>query len=777
VNVGIGVLSDRVGRARDGVVERWRVPSLRNGYALVASTLVTSALGALYWILAARKYDADSVGLNASLISAMWFLTNLAHLNLTNALNRFVPTAGSRTRRFVSLSYSTAAGLSVVAAGIFVLGVRWWSDALDEVREHPWLGIAFVASTLVWTIFVLQDSVLAGLQEGTYVLVENAIYGVAKIALLIAIASAAPNRGIFLSWVAPLPFLVIGVNVIVFKYLLPRQDHPLVEEVPDRATLARFVAADYGAGLLWTAATSLLPILVLATSGSKASAYAFTSWTIAYTLYLVSRSMGIANTTAGAREPHRLADLTRRTLLETARLIVPAIVLLVAFAPQILSVFGEDYAEGGTALLRLFSLSAIPYLITATFVSVSYVPRRMRAVFVTMSSLAVTTVVLAIVLLHAMGINGVGVAWLIAQTVVAVALLLTEFRSLWVSRVNIRPVEPLLSGARSFVASRRRPALVQRAEALLASEPKLAHLTLDRPLTTIHDVDLAVVRNGDDGSRALLRMPTTASGARTVVQHTGVLLKLEDRPLGPCAPLLPRVLGEDLTGASPWMVESFLEGTPALDLLDDLGAERLVELTVDTVQPLHGHALEHVVVDEQLLRKWVDEPIDRLRAVPGPALYRHRDNAAYEHLRAELYDALDGKEVAAGLVHGDLWLGNVLVDPKRGEVCGLIDWDFAHEPAIVHADVMHLLIATRSAQTRMELGEVVVRGLAGEEWLPYELAALERTAGVGGSELSHRTLLLLAWLNHVSGLPDKSDRYKTSWLWRARNTELVLEQL
>ena len=63
------------------------------------ATGATALLGFLYWILAARRYSQADVGRNAALIASMTFLANLAHLNLTNGLNRFVPTAGRRTGR------------------------------------------------------------------------------------------------------------------------------------------------------------------------------------------------------------------------------------------------------------------------------------------------------------------------------------------------------------------------------------------------------------------------------------------------------------------------------------------------------------------------------------------------------------------------------------------------------------------------------------------------------------------------------------------------------
>ena len=42
-----------------------RAPVLRAGYALVASAVSTSALGAVYWFVAARRYDSASVGVGS----------------------------------------------------------------------------------------------------------------------------------------------------------------------------------------------------------------------------------------------------------------------------------------------------------------------------------------------------------------------------------------------------------------------------------------------------------------------------------------------------------------------------------------------------------------------------------------------------------------------------------------------------------------------------------------------------------------------------------------
>ncbi|HEX2980124.1 MAG TPA: hypothetical protein VHO48_07660, partial [Anaerolineaceae bacterium] len=98
------------------LIDHLRLPLYRNGYSLVFSSLASSALGMLYWILAARLYPAEIVGLNSAVISTAAFLANIAQLNLTNAMNRFLPAAGRNTRRLISVSYLISVVLAILSA-------------------------------------------------------------------------------------------------------------------------------------------------------------------------------------------------------------------------------------------------------------------------------------------------------------------------------------------------------------------------------------------------------------------------------------------------------------------------------------------------------------------------------------------------------------------------------------------------------------------------------------------------------------------------------------
>jgi O-antigen/teichoic acid export membrane protein len=406
------------------------VPFVRNAYSLVGSHLASAAFGVVFWFVATQRYSTANVGRNSALISTMLVLSSLAQLNLTNGFNRFVPTAGAATRRLVIVGYAAATVTAALLATVFVIGVDLWAPELSHVREQWPYAALFVGGTVVWTVFALQDAVLAGLGEARWVLVESVAYGSAKLVLLVTVATALPALGVFTAWTAPLVVAVVAVNALIFRRFLPARDHPPLEPV-DAAIVRRYVAFDMVGSIMLNATIGLLPVLALAVVGPSASAYLFLAWLIAYNLYLVSIGMGMSFVTEASRAPERTVELARTMIVHALRIVVPLAVLVALAAPLVLRVLGQDYADNATLLLQLLALSAIPNVVITAYLSMVRVHRRMRAVVAATAALVAGVVVLSVALMPVIGVTGAGVAWLVSQTAVAMVLLLGELRPLW----------------------------------------------------------------------------------------------------------------------------------------------------------------------------------------------------------------------------------------------------------------------------------------------------------------------------------------------------------
>ncbi|MEY9841604.1 lipopolysaccharide biosynthesis protein [Streptacidiphilus sp. EB103A] len=420
-------------------------PLLRNGALLTLASLSTSALGAGYWSLAGLRYDVATVGRNYSAISMMMFLAGVSQLNLADVLVRFTPAAGRATRRLILLAYLAAVCTALVASVGFVLAAPRLSPGLSFLHG-PLLGTVFVVATVSYTVFSLQDGALTGLRRAGWVLAENALFSVAKLVAVLLLSLAAAVYGILASWTLALLVSLVFTNVYLFGFALPARDRadaavepgeavepvgPAGPRPADESTrgVVRYTGLTYVGGLLWLAVSNLPQVLILNTMGARDSAYFSISWVITTMLYVVSTNMGSSLVVESAGDPERLGQAVRKVLRSTGVLLLGAIVLLILAAPLVLRLFGPDYPRHATTLLRLLALSALPNLVTATALASFRVHRRLGLFVLVYAVLCAGIFGLCIVLVHRMGLAGMGLAYLLAQLAVAGTLLV--FRGGW----------------------------------------------------------------------------------------------------------------------------------------------------------------------------------------------------------------------------------------------------------------------------------------------------------------------------------------------------------
>ena len=407
-----------------------RIPLFRDGYALVANEGVTAGLGLVYWLVAARRYDAHTVGVNTAAISAMMFIAGVAQLNLMSALLRFVPVLAGARRRFIAVCYLVAGVAALACAAVFLLGLDVWAPALHGLAAHPAMALGFVGATVAWCVFNLEDSALTGLGAAAAVPVANGVYGVAKIALLVALVGVSPEWGVYGSWALGLLVVLVPVNAYVFMRRPLRSETETAAAPPARGEIVRFAARDYFGALLWLAAMTLMPIVVVGVAGAESGAYFAVAWMLVGPLLGVAASTGSAFVVAAAGDPARLREYTRGVLRQTALMVIPGALLMAATAPLVLRLFGAAYADHAAWTLALLALSAIPNIIPTIYVRIYRVQQRMGAVVATLAAQCGIVLALGPVLLSAMGLAGVGVAWLAGQAVVAVALVVLDGRAL-----------------------------------------------------------------------------------------------------------------------------------------------------------------------------------------------------------------------------------------------------------------------------------------------------------------------------------------------------------
>ncbi len=756
-----------------GFAANLRVPLYRDGNALVLNSGLTALLGGAYWLLVARNYRPHDIGVNTAAISAMMFLAGVAQLNLMSALVRFVPILRRARGRFIIACYAVAAIAAVGCAAAFLVGLGLWAPALGVLGSNPGLIFWFVGATVAWCVFNLQDSALTALGASVLVPAENLAYGIAKVVLLVALIPLSPHFGIFASWTAGLLVSIVPVNLLIFGPLLRRRSAApdAAVQAPTRNEIVRFVAPDYAGALLWLAATTLMPVIVVAMAGPTANAYFSLAWMIVVPVEAISASMGVALVANAAGEPQRLPEFARKVLRRTARLTVPAGVILAIAAPYVMQVFGQRYATHGALTLALLALSMIPNTVTALYTSIYRVQRRMRAVVALQASLCVSVLVLAPLLLPVMGIAGVGLAWLVCQCVVAVVLLTVDPVALRPGgRKPLDVAADLCARATSRALRARRLPRRDTAELARCVPPGMV-------LTSAEVVDDVIVgracsqREGDSVFVKLAR--SERRDARLDRAGQGLIrLGAEPRLLQWDVPR-PQIVALDRLAGRRLVVESALSGVTMAELLArGARSEPHISRATAAIEGLHRCTAEPVAVDSQLLERWIYGPA---REVEGLVAGSPRRVAALRELSGELAAQLRGQSVRASCIHGDFTPGNVLFDEGGDTVTGIIDWETMTSGDLPAIDRGTLILATQTQVSRRQLGDLVVAIAVGQVSGELHDSLTRASAGDLDPPLDARALTLLCWLRHAAARAMYRERSVRLRVWQHYNVDRVLD--
>lgn len=399
----------------------------RNSLFLMASTATIAGLGFLFWIVVARFYSPEEVGLATSLISAISLISYLSLFGLNSTLIRFPAPAEARNGQLTqSIALVTTA--SCLVAAVYLAGLPLYGEKLLFVRDRLPLAAAFVVICACAAVNQLTDSVFIGARIPQYnALVDGVIQGLAKLALPVALVGLG-SVGIVGSTgggyaVAVLASLFLMYRKLGFRFDFRTRGTRLREQL-------RFSVASYVTSLLNLIPQLVIPLIVLHRLGAAAAGYYYVAFQIASLLNAVSFSVGEALFAEGSHDPSRIGVLLRRTAAIIAGLMVPAAAVVALGSGLILKLFGGSYATEARPLLMVFAAGALAVALSSWSNFALKLTRQMRQLVV--NNLVFATVSISLAFLWAeRGLVWIGWAWAagnLASGLVALTALLGHRR-------------------------------------------------------------------------------------------------------------------------------------------------------------------------------------------------------------------------------------------------------------------------------------------------------------------------------------------------------------
>lgn len=416
------IIIGRTLSSRKSLREQLLVPLYRNALYLIADRVEMAIIGFVFWIIAARFYTVETVGLASAIISATMLLTHFALLGMDYAIIRFLPNAGKDFNSMINSSFIITGLAALVLALLFIAGVGLWVPEILFLRENPALLCAFVLFTASATLYAFLERVFVAGRRAVFTLVQGTVLNVLRLILIVVFANLFAAFGIYGAWWISLT-AAFTISVFLFLPRVQTGYRPRPEiRLKVLKNLIRFSLTNYLASLLWFVTIFALPLMVVNRLGVEENAYFYIAWQLANVLFAISISISFSLLAEGSHDEEKLGRNTRRSLVFTFAMVLPAVLLILLFGDRILSIFGSVYAENSVGLLRIAALSAIPVSFNQVYFSVKRVEMKMKSVIAVNAFTTVGTLVLSSILLRPMGITGAGVAWLSMHMVAALVV-------------------------------------------------------------------------------------------------------------------------------------------------------------------------------------------------------------------------------------------------------------------------------------------------------------------------------------------------------------------
>jgi len=416
-----GLLADRV---------------LMNSLYLVASTGVMAMFGFGFWLISAHLYSAQALGLSSTLINSTMTLSLFSLLGFDNVLVRFL--AGSkRPHRMIDTSLVFTTLAAIVLAVVFLLAVPVLSPQLAGLLQSPERSLLFVFVMIMLTINTLTDSIFISWQAAQYILLADSGLSFIKVlapVALVALGAFGLFTGFTLSVTAATLISLVALAKRYGYYFKPVVDRTTVHEVK------RFSAGAYMANLAAAVPLMALPIMATNGLGSAAAAYFNLAMTIAATIFIVPRASANSLFAEVSKAGVDFGRQFERSMRQTALILVPAVVAVVALGHLLLGIFGAEYANGALSALRILAFSALPLAFNALAAVALKLHGRLRALVAIETAGVVAMLVTGWPLMRLVGVNGIAWSWTAGQLLMSVALGLELARILRRTRTALEVV-------------------------------------------------------------------------------------------------------------------------------------------------------------------------------------------------------------------------------------------------------------------------------------------------------------------------------------------------
>lgn len=389
-------------------------PLYRSSIYVMASTFVLAVLGFLFWMIIARTFKPEYVGIATTLISVQTLISLFGNLGFNSGLIRYLPLSKQRND-IINSSFIVTAFASVIISGIFLLGLHIFSPRLLFLQTNSLYIISFLIFMIFGTWNVVIESIFIAYRAPGNILLKNTLLSVLKLILPFLLISFG-SYGIFASVsLAVLISCIATIGILIRKHnFLPR----ITLNTKALKEMAGFALGNYIAGFFYQVPGLLLPLFIVNFLHTQDAAYYYIASMILNLLTIIPLAATQAFFAEGSYNVKTLREQLKKATRIIFELLIPAVLIIFFFGNVILHFFGKDYEREAFQLVQLFSISSI--FTSVILLGSALLRLRHKMLLLILSNIALCIAVFGCAFLFVShGLIGVGIGWLIGQVLIS----------------------------------------------------------------------------------------------------------------------------------------------------------------------------------------------------------------------------------------------------------------------------------------------------------------------------------------------------------------------
>jgi len=376
---------------------------------LILANISLALSGFIFWLVAARLYSIEELGLGSALISLSSLLVFISCLGIAPSFIRFVP-ENTEKGKLIATLFSFSLVLLFCLCLIFLVATSMFLPKLAFLKTF-FYSVFFLIFVLSMQVFQILDSIYISFEKMNLVLYKNIIQHFLRIGFLFCFVWLG-GFGIFSSncLSATIALVISGLYFFFscghkFKFEI---DLSIIKKI------LPFSIANFLNALSLNLPGMIAPLVILSLFSEREAGLFYVPWMI---FMVYAGFIGALNSVFLMRASYGEDGkvLLKKTLVLSSLLGIAGIVIFPLWGDKILLIFKRDFSQYSFIILKVLFLSLPFFIINQLYITTLNIKKDIKNIGVISFLMIISLVVFTIFFLPEMKAEGIAWAWLISN--------------------------------------------------------------------------------------------------------------------------------------------------------------------------------------------------------------------------------------------------------------------------------------------------------------------------------------------------------------------------